>query len=313
MRGWHNRIASSALGGATHLLRTPHGCVIIDTGHPRYARETVRALRDVTAFRTAPLTQVLHTHLHADHTGASALLARCQPGAAFLAAPDATGCAFRREERALGIVPRPFTITKRLYHNDVLALGDDELRCLETPGHCDGHLCYFLQRRRVLFCGDIIANADIGTLDITRPWRESVERMRGSIEMLHGLNPLCICPAHGSSMAPTPLLWKRLQRRLAPDHLTARVLVSHTLMPLLLLALEARGPQSLEALKRFTREHRGFLSVFIDDIDESILDDELPTMLLLLQVQGVIVRSDDSYRLSSFFLRSNARHGATRR
>src|SRR5436305_14902330 len=72
--------------------------------------------------------------------------------------------------------------------------GDDTLRAIHTPGHRFDHLCYFLERRRTLFAGDIISG--ITTNVIAPPDGDMIDYMN-SLTRLQEMDIVEIVPSHG--------------------------------------------------------------------------------------------------------------------
>lgn len=292
---WYQPIAVSPLGSTTHILTFPESTVLIDTGHPSCALQTAALLNQQPL---EIITHILHTHGHADHVGATALLSRDSQAGVFMAGLPADPF-FREEERILGIIPDAFEPTGVLTDGQSFDFGHDRLHCIETPGHCGGHMCFFLEKQRALFCGDMVAHGDIGTFDIGQAWHVSLEQMQGSVAKMRELEPLTIFPAHGAPIEDATSFWKRLKRRLASFEKEPQVLVAHTLMPLLLLVLDSRGPMTRAELDSFTRSHTSFLSIFMDSVTDTTLGGELGTMLFLLQMRGAIVEENGSFRIQS--------------
>lgn len=91
-----------------------------------------------------PVTRILVTHTHKDHSPAAAAIARAT------GAPTFGQVAAHPEWQDTDFQP-----THPLAEGDVLALGEGcTLRVLHTPGHASNHLCFLLEEERLLFTGD---------------------------------------------------------------------------------------------------------------------------------------------------------------
>eukprot|EP00475_Leptophrys_vorax_P029029 TRINITY_DN42331_c0_g1_i1.p1 TRINITY_DN42331_c0_g1~~TRINITY_DN42331_c0_g1_i1.p1 ORF type:complete len:259 (+),score=26.27 TRINITY_DN42331_c0_g1_i1:245-1021(+) len=93
------------------------------------------------------IVAVLTTHHHRDHSGGNEELHRLLPDV-----PVYGGC--------MDSVP---ACTHELQHGDCFLLGDDALtvKALHTPGHTNGHICYFVtanngQHDPIIFTGDCL-------------------------------------------------------------------------------------------------------------------------------------------------------------
>jgi len=72
------------------------------------------------------------------------------------------------------------------------------LRCLHTPGHHRGHLCFFESTTRTLVCGDMIANP--GTIMLDPDAGGDMDAYLESLERLSALEPVLTVPGHGAPL-----------------------------------------------------------------------------------------------------------------
>ena len=117
------------------------------------------------------------THSHTDHVGAAGLLQQLTGAPVYISAADAEamtivcGGALADLLRRNGMPPKLsqyvgeqinklVALTKPFPHLSVLEpgtsikLGDHVYSVIATPGHSDGHLCFFNEQYGVLFSGD---------------------------------------------------------------------------------------------------------------------------------------------------------------
>lgn len=102
------------------------------------------------------LTSVLTTHHHWDHAGGNeklvARFAADYPAAAKL--------------HVFGGDDRIGALTQKVKHDDALTVGSLKIRCLFTPCHTTGHICYFVESasdaKRCVFTGDTLFLAGCG-------------------------------------------------------------------------------------------------------------------------------------------------------
>jgi len=93
--------------------------------------------------------------------------------------------------------PIPFDTIR---NGDVIRFGDQALTCISTPGHSPGHMCFYDPRKKILFSGDHIL-FDI-TPNITR-WPEmedSLHQYISSLRKVYGLEVSLVLPGHRSVM-----------------------------------------------------------------------------------------------------------------
>ncbi len=105
--------------------------------------ETTRICRRSLAVVGDRLRWILCTHTHLDHS----------PGArALKAATGAEVIGMRAPQH--GNQDTAFAPDRVFAHGDVLDCGEFTLRAVHTPGHASNHLCYLLDREKLLFTGD---------------------------------------------------------------------------------------------------------------------------------------------------------------
>lgn len=92
------------------------------------------------------LTHLLTTHHHWDHAGGNAEMIKKVPGLTVIGGDD-----------------RIDGITRKVGHGDSLWLGDLAIKCLATPCHTTGHICYYVTQEgdtaisdKAVFTGDTL-------------------------------------------------------------------------------------------------------------------------------------------------------------
>jgi glyoxylase-like metal-dependent hydrolase (beta-lactamase superfamily II) len=122
---------------------------------------------------------ILCTHTHGDHSpGAAGLKART--GAEVLAFADRDG----------------LECDRHLVDGDAIEGTEFTLRAIHTPGHASNHLCFLLERERMLFSGDHVMD---GSTVVITPLDGDMGQYLASIERLRAWTPSirAIAPAHG--------------------------------------------------------------------------------------------------------------------
>jgi glyoxylase-like metal-dependent hydrolase (beta-lactamase superfamily II) len=154
---------------ATAILRDSGGVALIDPG-PSTTVESLRAALGQKGIEMREVRQLLLTHIHLDHAGASGTLVRENPsievfvherGAPHMADPAkllASATRLYGEEdmqRLWGeFLPVPAANLRSMQGGETIVAGGRELAVAYTPGHASHHVSYFDRASRVAFVGD---------------------------------------------------------------------------------------------------------------------------------------------------------------
>lgn len=104
---------------------------------------------EVLAQKGWQLTHIFNTHHHWDHVDGNLELKR------------KTGCQIIASHFDRNRIPG---IDFAVAENDSVALGAQQVRVLETPGHTAGHVVYYFENESALFCGDTLFVMGCGRL-----------------------------------------------------------------------------------------------------------------------------------------------------
>jgi len=145
---------------------------------------------------------ILLTHSHPDHTCAADELRQAYK-VPILAHP--------------AVAPQvKFKIDRHLHDDEVLVSGANpqwRLRCIHTPGHDPGHLCFLEESTKALLAGDMVSNP--GSVVVSRKYGGDMSAFMHSLEKLLKLDSKLIIPAHGHPAGrPHEFLQKHLDHRL---------------------------------------------------------------------------------------------------
>lgn len=147
------------------------------TGDARHLDAVTQALAGTT------LEQVLVTHAHVDHASGVVALAQRFRGVRFRKMPW--------EERDV----RWAVPWEPLSDGQVVEAGDDTLRAVHTPGHAPDHLCFWHERSRTLFSGDLAVKGT--TVYIPPNLRGDLADYLASLRRVLALGPSRLLPGHG--------------------------------------------------------------------------------------------------------------------
>lgn len=154
----------------------------------------------IAAAGSGRIRWILCTHTHGDHSpGAAGLKERT--GAEVLAFADRDG----------------LVCDRHLVDGDTIEGTEFTLRAIHTPGHASNHLCFLLERDRLLFTGDHVMD---GSTVVITPLDGDMGQYLASIERLQAWRPAFkqIAPAHGHVITdPAAKLDEYLTHRLARE------------------------------------------------------------------------------------------------
>ena len=153
---------------AAAVLKGANGVALVDPGPSTTLDGLLKAL-EAQGIAVRDVRQLLLTHIHLDHAGATGLLLRANPdievfvherGARHLIDPSklvasATRLYGEDMDRLWGaVVPVPAARVRTLSGNERLSAGGRELEVADTPGHASHHVSYFDRSSGIAFVGD---------------------------------------------------------------------------------------------------------------------------------------------------------------
>jgi glyoxylase-like metal-dependent hydrolase (beta-lactamase superfamily II) len=177
-------------GTQTYLVGAEEGLAVIDPGPD--LPEHLAALE--VAIGEAPVTAILCTHTHRDHSPAAGPLA-ARTGAPIV------GCAPLVLESDEPRADVPFDTAYRpdrvLVDGDRVAGPGWTLAALATPGHTSNHLCYALEESGALFTGDHVMG---WSTTVVAPPDGDMASYMASLDKLYARDDRVYYPAHGPAV-----------------------------------------------------------------------------------------------------------------
>lgn len=202
-------VRTATLPPATHtncvIVGEDDLCLIDPGAVGDFERDHLRGHIDHLIAVGGTLRAIILSHSHPDHTGAAEY---------FRQRYDAPIWGHAETDRQVG-----FTVDRHLNDNEVITLPGDpgwRIRCLHTPGHDPGHLCFVEESTQTLLCGDMAANP--GTIIISPEYGGDMDEYLGSLERLiaEGTYNFMI-PGHGMPF------WKQDSREILRAVITHRL------------------------------------------------------------------------------------------
>jgi glyoxylase-like metal-dependent hydrolase (beta-lactamase superfamily II)/8-oxo-dGTP pyrophosphatase MutT (NUDIX family) len=167
-------------GTNSYFVGDPGGpCALIDPGP-----DDAGHVQALLAAAPGPVTRIVVTHTHKDHSPAAQAL------------KAATGAPlFGRVANFPEWQDGTFKPDTALKHGDRIDLGPDTtLRVIHTPGHASNHLCYLLEQEKLLFTGDHLMQ---GSTVVINPPDGDMQAYLQSLRLLLDEDLEWLAPGHG--------------------------------------------------------------------------------------------------------------------
>ena len=157
--------------GSNIYVAKSGGLALVDSGFPIDLPTIYLGLGALGA-RPRDVEAVIATHYHGDHTGTMAWLKRSFGARVLMHEDDAPYASGEKPQDVMEAATwrllfytalwplfryRHFEVDEALRDGDVLEIAGG-LTVLHTPGHSAGSVCLYVQRRGILFSGDLVRN-----------------------------------------------------------------------------------------------------------------------------------------------------------
>jgi glyoxylase-like metal-dependent hydrolase (beta-lactamase superfamily II) len=227
-----------------YALKGREGWRLIDTGLSREAtyQGWLQFFKDHN-IKPADIIGIYLTHYHSDHYGCSGWLQDYSGAPVYIGTIDAErinsywkkgdylleaiSTLYRSNgmpeevirqviEAEARIIPLtlPHAELTSLQDGQALTLGDNTYRVILTPGHSDGHVCFYNQDHGLLFSGDHLlpdTSSIIGLSAQPGTLLDPLADFLSSLNRIRSLNCTLVLPAHGKSFTNIEKRLKRLE------------------------------------------------------------------------------------------------------
>lgn len=202
----------SGPGTNTYLIADHDGLAVLDPGpaDSRHVDNIVMAAQSLDL----PLTRLLVTHTHRDHSPAVALLRNHSRGPVI--GPPALDDPLQDDS---------WSPDRVLADGEHIDMGKLRLRVIATPGHVSNHLCYLEEHSGLLFSGDHLIN---GSTVVIAPPSGSMSDYLRSLRRLLDESIASIAPGHGDLIHdPVRTMEATIGHRLAREEKVFQALNDH--------------------------------------------------------------------------------------
>lgn len=175
---------------------------LVDTGSGRNVRGLIENLK-ILGLGRKPLGPVILTHCHVDHIGGVAAIQREVSGCRILChqadqEPIEKGDPNRTASKWYGITLGPVKVDRVLIgEEELIELGELELRCIHTPGHTPGSISILMEtgREKILFGQDLHG-------PFSPEFGSDLSQWASSMRKLLALKADTICEGHYGVLRP---------------------------------------------------------------------------------------------------------------
>lgn len=200
-------------GTNSYLLAYKDGLMVLDPGpnHPQHIEAILQASQQLER----PITHILVTHTHQDHSPGAQGLLQHFPNAQLMGttAPN-DGL---QDEAWLPDVVLEDGMRMDLGHGHTLAV-------ISSPGHVDNHLCFLLEEEGILFTGDHLID---GSTVVIAPPSGSMSAYLHSLTKLQDYQIAFIAPGHGNLIQqPQTYIQRTIEHRLKREDKVKSVLTA---------------------------------------------------------------------------------------
>lgn len=184
--------------------------VIVDPG-----ADAGRILDAVQELQLVKVGGILVTHAHGDHIGALEEVRQATKAPVYISAKDAPALADPDANliRWLGMdaqIGKPEFV---LEDDQIIEVAGFKFKCLLTPGHTPGGMCFYNEENKLAFSGDTIFCESIGRTDFPGgSYKQLLESIRTKIFTLD--NETRLLPGH---MTSTSVGWEKKRNPFLQD------------------------------------------------------------------------------------------------
>lgn len=198
------------------LLDDDGRATLVDTGYVTHKEQTLALVRQALAGR--PLARIVNTHLHSDHCGGNAELARAF-GATIHIPPGHADAVDRWDEeeltfRATGQQCARFVHDGVIEPGTAIRMGGMDWQVYAAPGHDPHSVVLWAPEPAILISADALWNNGFGVIFPELEGESGFAEQRAALELIGSLAPRLVIPGHGAPFTDVDAALKRAHARL---------------------------------------------------------------------------------------------------
>jgi glyoxylase-like metal-dependent hydrolase (beta-lactamase superfamily II) len=198
------------------LMDDDQTATLVDTGYVTHGEQTAALVRSALAGRQ--LARIVNTHLHSDHCGGNALLARTY-GARIAIPPGHADAVARWDEevltfRATGQQCERFRHDKVIRPGETIRMAERDWRAYAAPGHDPNSIVLWEPTERLLISADALWQHGFGAIFPEIEGDSGFAEQAAMLDLIEGLAPRLVIPGHGSPFSDVDAAIGRARKRL---------------------------------------------------------------------------------------------------
>jgi len=172
-----------------YLISTPAANILIDA--PEGISEWIKN-------KQVDVSHILLTHQHWDHSHDVS----CFPNASVIAFNDHSEDLILqkrfRETYNMPLNVKPYTVSKKVGHEEVITIDSIEVKALHVPGHSPDSIAFYIPSENVCISGDVVMYHSTGRIDLPGGDGNQLKQSIGEV-LLKLPDQTILCPGHGPS------------------------------------------------------------------------------------------------------------------
>ncbi len=198
------------------LFDDDKSATLVDTGYVAHSEQTLQLVRHALGGRR--LARIVNTHLHSDHCGGNALLAK-HLGASVAIPPGSARAVRDWDETALGFAACGQACDRFDYDSLVepgqrYAMGEREWEALASPGHDPHSIMLWNAHDRTLISADALWEHGFGAIFAEVEGESGFAEQRAILQLIRKLEPRLVIPGHGAPFSDVEQALSRAFARL---------------------------------------------------------------------------------------------------
>jgi glyoxylase-like metal-dependent hydrolase (beta-lactamase superfamily II) len=239
------------------LFFDPDGATVVDTGYFKHLALTVALLRRELRLRgSLPLTRIINTHLHSDHCGGNAALARAfaadAPAIAIPIGEAQTVASWASERMNATLCGQPlerFSASQSIAPGDELPLGGLRWIAHASPGHDPNSLILYCPSKRILISADALWEHGYGISFPELAGESGFAEQRAVLDLITKLKVDLVLPGHGPAFADVKSALRRAYQRIDAQQADGSKHARHSIKSMIKFQLMDREQIDYQALR----------------------------------------------------------------